>query len=1008
MSIASLPPVILASIAFYVGAYHLVVYWRQRHPRENLTFGLCCLCITAYDIFCAGLYSASSPQEGVYWQTFQSIGLNLGAIAFLWFTVDFTRWKPIRLVWALTLLYLPFIAISLISPYPLLWTNQPHVRTVSLPFGLSVTYQEMLPGPINLFTGPVAFLIFGFALWAGIRLWRRGDRRRATPLIVTTCFFFAGVFNDIAVTSDLYSFVYLIEYTFLAPVVLMAYTLSNELISAALVKQKLRQSEELLRNTLHSTADGLLVVDQQRHILVANPRFAQMWGIPKETLDTTSDAHQLVEITQQQLLDPESIREQIEATTNSDREHVDLIRFKDGRLYEQYCSPLIREGIQIGRIFSFRDRTEVELAQEALRESEANYHLLFEAETDAIVTIDVQSRIITDANPAALRLLGYGREELVGQPATILAVRPDQGAPFLAMLERDDPEALQWFIAHQDAVRAKNGTSIAVEVSIGQYTVKDRKTICAIIRDITERQEAEREREQLTENLKKTTALLEGVLNAIPDIIGVQDADQQMILYNEAGYRFLDLHPEQIRGKRCFELIGRTTPCKICATKRAIETRQASREEKYVEEMGIWVDARSYPLLDEQGNIIQIIEHLRDITREKQAEVDRTRLEEQLEQSRKLEAIGRLAGGVAHDFNNILTSILGYTEMVLADFDPDHPHRQNLEEVVKAGQSATQLTSQLLTFSRKQIIAPRLLWLNEAVAGAKRMLERIIGEDIVLSVRSNPALWPVKADPGQIEQILINLAANARDAMPSGGELTIETENVTVDEAYLKSHPESSLGDYVLLTVSDTGIGMDADTRQRIFEPFFSTKQKGRGTGLGLPTVYGIVQQNKGIINVRSEPRAGTTFEIYLPRVKGEQVVAPPPKPTEPFDTGDETILLVEDESTVRTLANRMLQRLGYQVIEASDSRDALEIAKNRQGVIHLLVTDIVMPGMNGWDLFLALRSLRPGVKVLFISGYPENVIAHHGVLKEGTHFLPKPFKLEVLARKIREALAAS
>jgi PAS domain S-box-containing protein len=386
---------------------------------------------------------------------------------------------------------------------------------------------------------------------------------------------------------------------------------------------------------------------------------------------------------------------------------------------------------------------------------------------------------------------------------------------------------------------------------------------------------------------------------------------------------------------------------------------------------------------------------------------ERRTLEQQLRQSQKMEAVGRLAGGIAHDFNNLLMVISGYSEFLLDRLGPEPALRGPAQEIASAAGRATSLTRQLLAFSRKQMMAPKILDLNGIVTENLKMLTRMIGEDIDLVMVPAAGLGAVRADAGQIEQVIMNLAVNARDAMPSGGKLTIETSNVSLDEEYARFHAPLRAGDYVMLTISDTGLGMDAETQSHIFEPFFTTKGL-KGTGLGLSTVYGIIKQSGGYIWVYSEPDKGTTFKIYLPRV-AERVENLPqfvaPADSVAAEPGTETILLVEDEANLRYLARQFLEKQGYRVIEAADGIVAVQIAVAHSGVIHLLLTDVIMPGMNGRELAQRMAEIRPNTKVLYMSGYTENVIGHNGTLDAGIRLLQKPFTLRDLKSRVREVL---
>jgi two-component system cell cycle sensor histidine kinase/response regulator CckA len=384
-----------------------------------------------------------------------------------------------------------------------------------------------------------------------------------------------------------------------------------------------------------------------------------------------------------------------------------------------------------------------------------------------------------------------------------------------------------------------------------------------------------------------------------------------------------------------------------------------------------------------------------DITEQQELQV-------QLQQSQKMDAIGRLAGGVAHDFNNLLGVIIGYGERLLRRLPS--PDRREIGEVLKAAEHAASLTRQLLAFSRRQVLKPRVLDLNAVVAEMDGMLRRIIGEDINLVTSLPDGLGQVKADPGQIQQVVMNLAVNARDAMPKGGRLTIETGNAELDESYTSAHLAVRPGHYVMLAVTDSGMGMDAATQARIFEPFFTTKEAGKGTGLGLSTVFGIVKQSEGNVWVYSEPQRGTTFKIYLPRVD-EVVEEQPASELETAAGGIETILLVEDSDSLRELGREILEEHGYKVIEASSGTAALEALARHAGSLDLILTDLVMSGMSGRELADQVTRMRPGTKVLFMSGYTDDALGHHGVLDAGTAFVEKPFTIDGLLRKVRDVL---
>jgi signal transduction histidine kinase/ActR/RegA family two-component response regulator len=421
----------------------------------------------------------------------------------------------------------------------------------------------------------------------------------------------------------------------------------------------------------------------------------------------------------------------------------------------------------------------------------------------------------------------------------------------------------------------------------------------------------------------------------------------------------------------------------------------------------IWVQIGVAPVVDADNEVIGSVRIHTDITERKRAEETRAKLEAQLRQSQKMEAVGTLAGGIAHDFNNLLTAIMGYSGLALDELSPDDPRYNDIQGIQKTAQRAADLTRQLLAFARRQVVEPRVLDLNELILNMGKMLHRLIGEDIELVTLPGPNPGLVKVDPGQFEQVLVNLAINARDAMPNGGKLTIETANVILDLDYIREHAEVIPGEYVMLAVSDNGVGMTEEVKFHIFEPFFTTKEVDRGTGLGLATCFGIVKQSNGHIWVYSEPGQGTTFKVYLPRIDEE-------KPDFPFrhkefgdlPRGSETVLLVEDEESVRELAARMLRQQGYKLLEAANGNEALQLVQKQPDErIHLVVTDVIMPQMGGKALTDQLKTMRPDIKVLFISGYTDKAVVHHGLLESGIAFLQKPFSPQMLVRKVREVL---
>jgi len=513
--------------------------------------------------------------------------------------------------------------------------------------------------------------------------------------------------------------------------------------------------------------------------------------------------------------------------------------------------------------------------------------------------------------------------------------------------------------------------------------------------------------EERTEELRNSEEFLSNIVENIPAMVFIKDAaDLRFLKFNRAGEELLGYSREELLGKSDYDFFPReeadfftAKDREVLSTRRLLEIPKETIQTRHRGERIL--RTKKIPILDARGEARYLLGISDDIT-------DQIRLQDQLLQAQKMESVGRLAGGVAHDFNNMLGLILGHAEMALDEVDPAQTIHHNLQEILTAAHRSADLTRQLLAFARKQTVSPRNLDLNETVGGMLKMLRRLMGEDIDLLWKPGLDLWPIRVDPSQIDQVLANLCVNARDAVVGVGKVTIETGNVTLDEAYCRDHAGFFPGRYVRLAVSDNGCGMEKEVLEHLFEPFFTTKELGKGTGLGLATVYGIVRQNRGFINVYSEPGQGTTFKIYLPRCDMEGAEEPP-SPGEKKDLrGTETVLLVEDEEAVLLLAKTILERHGYRVFTAPKPALAIHVAETFPDPIHLLITDVIMPGMNGRDLFKRLNLSRPGLKCIFMSGYTANVIAHHGVLDEGIHFLQKPFSVKALAEKVREVLDAS
>ncbi|MCF8064348.1 MAG: transporter substrate-binding domain-containing protein [Desulfarculaceae bacterium] len=636
----------------------------------------------------------------------------------------------------------------------------------------------------------------------------------------------------------------------------------------------------------------------------------------------------------------------------------------------------------------------------ALRESEAKFRAAFDSAPEGMALVDDQRRFLR-VNRRLCEMLGYSKDELIGKSFNKFTHPDDRQAGrdrWRKLLAGD-------VSINQVEKRYLNKNGDIVWVMVSNAAIRDEhgnvQYILSHIYDITQRKNAE-------EALRMSEEKFAKAFNHSPLWVVITTLDEGRYLEaNETFFHETGYTREEVIGRTSKDLDLRLSPrdredlVRRIREKGSVRNLEVKRRVRSGEIRDILLSAEMLPMTGEEAMVVALI----DVTDLRRAEKEKEKLESQLLQAQKLESVGRLAGGVAHDFNNMLNVITGYAELALDKTSPDDPRQKDLQEILKAGQRSAEITRQLLAFARRQTVSPKVLDLNETVESMLRMLRRLIGEDIDLLWRPGSGLWSVNMDPSQVDQIMANLCVNARDAIEGIGKVTIETSNVSFDESYCADHAGFIPGEYVLLAVSDDGHGMEKETLENLFEPFFTTKGVGEGTGLGLSMVYGVVRQNNGFINVYSEPGEGATFKIYLPRHTGKAQKALENTAIEIPSAQGETVLVVEDEIAIRQLTKTMLLRLGYTVLEASSPVKAMEVIKEHGGQIHLLITDVVMPKMNGRDLAEKLQGIYSTLKVLFMSGYTANVIAHRGVLDANVHFMQKPFSRQELAVKVREAL---
>jgi PAS domain S-box-containing protein len=746
----------------------------------------------------------------------------------------------------------------------------------------------------------------------------------------------------------------------------------------------LGEGDRIYRQFIETLSEGTATLSADGGILSCNAALAKTLKRPlSQVLGTAMRDHLSSE-------DSEVFQVALaQAGTESRRRKIRL-KTSEGLLVPVYLSATLLQYVEAEPVYCLllTDLEEVISAEETLRESEQRYRELLELAPVGIAVYADGKIVFT--NPAGARLLGASSQGLlVGKPVTEF-IHPD-GLEAAQSRMRQMMAGETGLYPVEDVFLKLDGTPINVELISAPLSYKGVPAVQTIITDITRRKQDEAERDRLLRAIEQAGEI---VIITDPDgtIRYVNPAFESVTGYSRQ--EAVGCNPRMLKSgvqdQAFYNELWQTISSGRTWRGTMVNNRKDGKN--YTE------DATITPVADPGGRIVSYVGVNRDITAQRL-------LEERLRQAQKMETVGQLAGGVAHDFNNMLQVIITYAEMSLGKVDPEQPLHKYLMEIRRAAQRSAEITGQLLAFARKQTVSPKILDLNVAVASAQKMIQRLIGEDIDLASAPGRDLWKVKIDPAQLDQVLANLAVNARDAIGGVGKLSIGTGKVSFDEEYCAANVGFLPGDYLLLAVSDNGSGMDKETLSHLFEPFFTTKAPGKGTGLGLATIYGIIRQNNGFINVYSEQGEGTTFKVYLPRAVGAgadtgiEVEAAAPR------GGTETVLVVEDEAAILELARESLVDLGYTVLAAKSPEEAVSWSQERAGPIHLLITDVVMPQMNGRQLAERLTSARPRLKCLYMSGYTADVIAHRGVLDEGVSFISKPFSLGVLAGKVREVL---
>lgn len=1008
MNPLSIPAVILGSITFCVGVYILFIYDRWRQRRELLTFAMACLVAALYDVFCAGLYNAKSPVEGIIWQRLQLFSMGFFGIAFISFMADYVRIKKRKPLAVLYFILTVSSILILVHDSTLTLTiGSLAIKHRALPFGLgSVTYHEAALGPVVIALSSFVLLVMGYTFFRAVVMYRAGLRKKALPLLWTVGILLAVLVNDGLVSLDLWGGIYLFEYGFMGMVSLMAFSLGAELGNTGRMRESLKESEARYQLLARNSRDVIWTADLGMKFTFCSPSVEHLLGYslddfwkkglkdvlaPKSYQNVMALYHEEA-VKEMGRKSPENLNRNIE---------VEYVKKDGSTVWTEVNVALVRdqEGSPTGFVGLTRDISARKKVEECLRKSEAHLRSVFDAAQNVgFVTMNLApDPLVTDFSPGAQRIFGYRREEVVGRRAAMLHMPEDWEAVKAEMALATANSGISREVTLLARSRGRIPALVTIHPLVDAEGNQEGRLEVAI--DMAQLKAAEN---ALLDSEEKYRNILESMEEGYYEV----DLAGNFTFYNGAMISILGYSREELKGMNNRLYTSPETSRRMFSVfNKVYRTGEPAQITDYdlIRKDGSLrrVELSASLMKNGHGKAVGIRGIIRDVSERMAAEEERGKLAMRHEQAQKMEALGTLAGGIAHDFNNLLMGIQGNTSLMLLKAPANHPHYErlkNIEEYIRAGDA---LTKQLLGFARGGQYEVKPTSINDLLEKCAAMFGRTRKE---ISIRRSfaPDACAVNVDHGQMEQVFLNLFVNADQAMPGGGEIFLATENTLLSRE-LVAHHGLAPGRYVKISVTDTGCGMEEAILRRVFDPFFTTKDRGRGTGLGLATVYGIIKGHDGLVNVYSKEGQGSTFSIYLPasdmEAAWEETLAPE------IVTGNETLLLVDDEESILETNADLLRALGYTVLPARSGREALEIYRENRDAIDLVILDMVMPEMSGADVYAKLKEMNQSILVLLCSGYAINSLAGR-IMEAGCNgFLQKPFTIEQISQSIRSIL---